>query len=140
MSTRSLSESGRITRYAAFAILATIANIASQECVIQLAPNWSIGVSIFVGTAVGFIMKYALDKWFVFRDPYSNPSNETWKISLYAIFSVLTTIIFWGFEIAAWWYWQTSLAKYIGAVVGLAIGYVIKYMLDQKLVFRAQMS
>lgn len=140
MSTHALREGIKIKRYATFAVLATLANIASQEGVIQFAPRWPLAASILVGTVVGFIMKYVLDKWYVFQDPYANPLDETWKIFLYGTLSVLTTIIFWGFELAAWWYWKTASAKYIGAVVGLAIGYVIKYLLDQKLVFRERIS
>ncbi len=57
---------------------------------------------------------------------------------LYGAFSVLTTMIFWGFELAAWRIWQTNTAKYAGAVLGLAIGYAAKYALDRRYVFRGR--
>jgi hypothetical protein len=38
-------------------------------------------------------------------------------------------------EVAFWAVWGTSLAKYTGAVLGLAIGYAAKYALDRQFVF-----
>lgn len=140
MSTGSMSEFEKISRYVAFAVFATVVNIATQECVIQFAPRPSITISIFAGTVTGFLVKYILDKHFVFQDAYSSAFNESKKISTYAALSVMTTLIFWGFELAAWWIWKTSFAKYAGAVTGLTIGYILKYLLDQRWVFREQTS
>ena len=49
--------------------------------------------------------------------------------------AVFTTIIFWGTEIAFDTLFQDPNAKYLGAVIGLSIGYIIKYFLDKKYVF-----
>jgi hypothetical protein len=46
---------------------------------------------------------------------------------LYGAFSLVTTLIFWGFEVAFWTIWKTDAAKYTGAVIGLAIGYAAKF-------------
>jgi putative flippase GtrA len=80
-------------------------------------------------------MKYVLDKFFVFNDGFEGHAEEAAKITLYGAFSVVTTLIFWGFEVAAWSIWGTAGAKYTGAVVGLAIGYAIKFLLDRRYVF-----
>ena len=48
---------------------------------------------------------------------------------------IFTTIIFWGTEIIFNTLSQSPYAKYLGAVIGLSIGYVIKYFLDKKYVF-----
>ena len=32
--------------------------------------------------------------------------------------------------------WQTDLMRELGAVIGLAIGYVVKFQLDKRFVFR----
>jgi putative flippase GtrA len=48
---------------------------------------------------------------------------------------VFTTIIFWGTEIAFDYLIRTPNAKYLGAMIGLSVGYVIKYYLDKKYVF-----
>jgi hypothetical protein len=50
----------------------------------------------------------------------------------------VTTIIFWGFEIVFWTVWRTDLAKYAGGAIGLAIGYVSKFVLDRKFVFKLE--
>ena len=54
---------------------------------------------------------------------------------LYSLMGVFTTIIFWGMEIAFDILYADLNAKYIGAIVGLTIGYIIKYFLDKKYVF-----
>ena len=49
---------------------------------------------------------------------------------------VFTTLIFWGFEILFDKLFEHELSKYAGAVIGLSIGYIVKYNLDKKFVFK----
>jgi putative flippase GtrA len=123
-------------RYVLFAVLATLANLLTQEAVLQLAPVRQLEVSILAGTVVGFALKYALDKRWIFYDAYTSHSGELRKVILYGLFSVVTTLIFWGFEVTFFTIWETSFAKYTGAVLGLAIGYAAKFFLDRAYVFR----
>ena len=123
-------------RYILFAVLATLANLAAQEAVVRLAPVAPLALSIAAGTIVGFGVKYVLDKKWIFYDPFTSHRDEARKISLYGLFSVATTLVFWGFEVTFWTIWRTDAAKYAGAVLGLAIGYAAKFVLDQTFVFR----
>jgi putative flippase GtrA len=127
-------------RYVLFAIVATLANLITQEAVIRVAPVTPLALSILMGTAAGFILKYMLDKRWVFEDDYGGHRQELQKITLYGAFSVLTTLVFWGFEVAFWMIWQTDLAKYTGAVLGLAIGYAAKFFLDRTFVFKERQA
>lgn len=134
-----------LVRYVLFATVATLANLLTQELVVQLAPGdqtapWLLTASILAGTVVGFALKYALDKRWIFYDAYTSHSSEVRKISLYGLFSVATTLIFWGMEVVFWTIWETSFAKYTGAVLGLAIGYATKYFLDRNFVFRERQA
>ncbi len=122
-------------RYVLFAVVATLANLITQEVVIRTTPVAPLTLSILMGTVAGFILKYVLDKKWVFDDDYGGHRQEFQKITLYGAFSVLTTLIFWGFEVAFWAVWRTDLAKYTGAVLGLAIGYAAKFALDRTFVF-----
>ena len=123
-------------RYVLFAVVATLANLAAQEIAMRLTPVAPLAVSILAGTAAGFLVKYVLDKKWIFYDRYSTHRDEARKVTLYALFSVVTTLVFWGFEVTFWTIWRTDLAKYVGAVLGLAIGYAAKFALDQTFVFR----
>jgi len=127
-------------RYVLFAILATLANLLTQEMTIRLTPVAPLASSIILGTAAGFILKYWLDKKWVFEDEYEGHRQELQKITLYGVFSVLTTLVFWGFEVAFWTIWRTDLAKYSGAVLGLAIGYAAKFVLDRTFVFKERQA
>lgn len=49
---------------------------------------------------------------------------------------VFTTFIFWGVEISFDYFFKNNNAKYLGAVIGLSIGYLIKYFLDKNFVFK----
>jgi putative flippase GtrA len=121
--------------YIAFAAGATLVNLATQEAVVRLVPSPTLSLAIVAGTLTGFIVKYWLDKNWIFFDVSDGRGDETAKIVVYGLFSVLTTMIFWGAELAAWWAFGTALAKYAGAALGLSIGYAIKYMLDRRFVF-----
>jgi putative flippase GtrA len=124
-----------IVRYGLFAMIATGANIGAQELAMRLSPVSPLAVSILTGTLVGFAVKYVLDKLYVFSDAYGTHAEEARKVILYGAFSVATTIIFWSVEVLFWHVWQTTAAKYAGAVLGLAIGYAAKFMLDRRYVF-----
>ena len=120
-------------RYVASAIVSTLANIGSQAASdLAGAP---VTVSVGIGTVVGFAVKYLLDKLWIFEDRYAGRASEIRKILLYGAFSVVTTLVFWGFEFGFWRLWGTDAARYGGAVLGLAIGYAAKYTLDRTYTF-----
>jgi putative flippase GtrA len=48
---------------------------------------------------------------------------------------LVTTAIFWGTETAFWMIWHTGMMRELGAVLGLLVGYVVKYNLDRRFVF-----
>lgn len=120
--------------YVVFAGVATVANLAAQEAFLRV--SGSLAVAILAGTAAGFATKYVLDKKWVFSDRYTTHRQELRKVTLYGAFSVVTTLVFWLFEVAFWMAWGTDFAKYTGAVLGLAVGYAIKFVLDRTFVFQ----
>ena len=120
--------------YVVFAGVATVANLAAQELFLRV--SGSLAVAILAGTVAGFATKYVLDKKWVFSDRYTTHRQELRKVTLYGAFSVATTLVFWLFEVAFWMAWRTDFAKYTGAVLGLAVGYAIKFVLDRTFVFR----
>ena len=125
-----------VTFYIAFAIVATVANIGSQDlCTRIYAGEYPVVVSVFVGTAVGLIIKYLLDKKYIFQYQPKNLTHDTFAFTMYAGMGLLTTAIFWGFEFGFDQYFGTKSMRYAGGVLGLAIGYYIKYRLDKRFVF-----
>ncbi|KIC41612.1 polysaccharide biosynthesis protein GtrA [Ruegeria sp. ANG-R] len=125
-----------IFRYTAFAILATIANLGTQRLVLSVnASAWGFGAAVFCGTLVGLVIKYFLDKRWIFADVSRSIRAHGRKFTLYTAMGVVTTLIFWTTETAFWAIWKTNLMREIGAVIGLTFGYVIKYHLDRRFVF-----
>ena len=57
------------------------------------------------------------------------------RFSLYTAMGIITTAIFWSIETIFWLFWQTDAMRELGAVIGLSIGYVVKYNLDRRYVF-----
>ena len=125
-----------IWRYSAFAALATLANLATQRLVLALAEGTQgFVLAVASGTAVGLLLKYILDKRWIFSDTSSGIAVHGRKFTLYTVSGVFTTLIFWGSETVFWFAWKTDLMREVGAVLGLAVGYVIKYKLDRRFVF-----
>jgi hypothetical protein len=122
-------------RYVLFAAIAGVTNLGAQALVFKLAPVQPLALSILAGTGVGFVVKYLLDKRWIFFDDYHGPVREARKVLLYGSFSVLMTLVFWAFELGFLKIWGTETAKYIGAVIGLSIGYFAKYLLDRAFTF-----
>jgi putative flippase GtrA len=124
-------------RYAILAGVATVANIASQEGSLRLyQEEYSIPLSVFVGTLVGLFVKYVLDKRFIFRFKAKNRRHDGGIFILYTVMGLLTTVIFWGTEFLFQYLYGTREMRYLGGVIGLTLGYLTKYQLDKRYVFR----
>ncbi|MGZ4995160.1 MAG: GtrA family protein [Methylobacter sp.] len=124
--------------YTAFAIIATIANIATQDITIHIyAGVYPVMLSVTAGTAAGLILKYILDKRYIFRFQTRNITHNSKIFVLYTLMGIITTMIFWCFEFGFNHFFQTKQMRYFGGVIGLAIGYIVKYRLDKRFVFRA---
>jgi putative flippase GtrA len=123
-------------RYTAFAVLATLANLGAQRLVLGL--GGALLLAMVVGTGLGLVVKYALDKRWIFDDRSSGLAAHSRRFSLYTLMGVATTLIFWGFEATFWHIGQTQMARETGAVLGLGVGYGVKYVLDRRFVFTAQ--
>ena len=131
-----MTRSTLILRYVAFAILATFANLGTQRLVLLSGDTQVIfALAVVVGTAAGLVVKYILDKRWIFADRTTGVREHGRKFSLYTAMGLITTAIFWASETAFWLIWNTHEAREIGAVLGLAVGYVVKYQLDRRFVF-----
>ena len=125
--------------YAIFAFIATVANIGSQDFVIRTYEGpFNILASVAVGTGVGLFVKYILDKRYIFRFLARSFAHDTKTFALYAVMGLATTVIFWGFEFGFHHIFETKAMRYLGGVIGLAIGYLTKYHLDKRYVFRTE--
>lgn len=133
---RLVSDRHPFVRYAISAVVSVVANLVAQQITVVGLPAAPLMVSILIGTIAGFAVKYVIDKIWTFREAYTSPAAEAHRITLSGLFSVLTTLIFWGFELGFYAVWPTDFAKYSGAVLGLSIGYIIKFQLDRRHVFR----
>jgi len=120
-------------KYILFALIATAVNLIFQSLSLFLIE--SLYLAILNGTATGLVCKYILDKKYIF---YHNPESKTkdmQKFMSYTLTGVITTFIFWGTEITFDWFLKVEWAKYLGAIIGLSMGYMVKYQLDKKYVF-----
>ncbi len=125
-----------VVLYALFAAIATAANIGCQVLVIALYFGpYAVPLSIFVGTAAGLSIKYVLDKRHIFSFKADNLIHDRSMFMLYSVMGVATTALFWGIEYAFHLVFGTDAMRYLGGVIGLTLGYFIKYQLDKRFVF-----
>jgi putative flippase GtrA len=128
-----------IFTYAILALIATVANIGTQDLVIRSYNGcFNVTLSILSGTATGMIVKYALDKRYIFDFQADSKAHDVRIFALYSLMGVATTLIFWAFELGFDRYFATREMRYFGALLGLAIGYMVKYRLDKHFVFRTE--
>jgi len=126
-------------RYAAFAAVATAVNLAAQHASLAVYRG-TLGLlaAIGVGTVAGLATKYLLDKRWIFADAARGLGPHARRFGLYTATGVFTTLIFWGTELAFHAAFGTALMRDLGAVIGLAVGYVLKYRLDRRFVFTGE--
>lgn len=137
----------RYVLYMIAAILAIIVNLSTQaffEWVVKtFFPSisdiaivsfkfWFI-IALGTGTIVGFIFKFLIDKLLIFKTR-TKMIETTQELFKYLGFAIITTFIFWGTEIA---FLKILGQNYylLGGLIGLAIGYTLKFILDRQYVF-----
>ena len=97
---RSFAAIAVATRYAAFAVLATVVNVSTQLVAIALYEGGNeLYVAMAGGTATGLVTKYLLDRRWIFgvrKEPL--PGNAA-RFAAYSTTGVLTTLLFWAVEL-----------------------------------------
>ena len=80
--------------YAIFALIATAANIGAQDLVIRTySGDFDILASVIVGTGVGLVVKYILDKRYIFRFRARNVAHDTQTFALYTVMGLATSML-----------------------------------------------
>ena len=123
--------------YTLFAVLFTaINNIGSQiqSIWIYKAPFF-VKISILVGSAMGLPLCYFLVKRYIFNFISKNLVQDVKLFVFYSAMGVITTLIFWGTEYGFHLIYDTDFMRYLGGIIGLSLGFYIKYQLDKKYVF-----
>ena len=88
-------------KYALFSGLAMGINIAVQRGVGQIVRGpLSLYIVILSGTTAGLIVKYLLDKRFIFYYRPPSRSDEAIKVLLYLVMSGFATAVFWAVELS----------------------------------------
>ena len=83
-----------------------------------------------------WLVKYVLDKIFIFRFRAASTLHDRHTFILYTAMGVVTTLLFWGFEFGFNSAFQDKDMRYVGGLIGLGLGYWAKYHLDKRFVFR----
>ncbi|WP_233800158.1 GtrA family protein [Paraburkholderia sp. HP33-1] len=131
-----MSASRLVIFYAIFAAISIAANIGLQKLsLITYSGAFSVPLSVVVGTGGGLVVKFVLDKLWIFRYRHRDLSHGIQSFLLYTVMGLATTVIFWGFEFGADAIYHSEPARFTGGVIGLVIGYIVKYRLDKKFVF-----
>jgi putative flippase GtrA len=124
-------------RYVVFCIAALVSNLLVQAIFHELfySPDW---LSIGSGTATALILKYILDRNYIFYANNQGLSGDLYRFFVYTLFGLFTTLLFWAVEWAFIKLFTHHLARYAGAFLGAGIGYVLKYFMDRRWVFKSQ--
>lgn len=123
-------------RYALSSALATGTNIAVQKGVAWFAcGRLSLYVTMLCGAAAALVVKYFLDKRFIFCYRPPSRSDGAVRVILYLTISFFAAAVFWAVEVSVQALFSFAAARYAGAAIGLILGYSLKYELDKRFVF-----
>jgi len=124
-------------KYSMFAAVSIAANLFSQYLgFLAYSGPLALYFGMFLGTFVGLVTKYVLDKKFIFGFQAESRLHDAKHFAYYTLTGGFTTAIFWASEIGFDAAFDGDAAKYVGAAIGLTVGYSCKYFLDSKFVFR----
>tara|TARA_B100000925_G_scaffold279093_1_gene248546 strand:- start:229 stop:618 length:390 start_codon:yes stop_codon:yes gene_type:complete len=123
-------------KYVLFCLIAIFVNLTIQRIFLELIFENNYIVALLFGTLTGLLTKYVLDKNYIFKDFDHSLKNNSKKFTIYSVNGFFTTIIFWGMESLFYFIYSTSFARELGAIIGLSVGYFLKFRLDKKYVFQ----
>jgi putative flippase GtrA len=117
--------------------MATALNFGVQALTVRIWPiAYPVPAAMLAGTVAGLVVKYVLDKRYIFRFTTDGIGHDGRLFVLYGIMSVATTVVFWSSEFTFGAAFGSEGARYVGGAIGLLVGYVVKYQLDRRFVFR----
>lgn len=114
--------------------LALLPSLASQ--VILSFEYWFVA-ALGAGTVAGFVFKFVVDKLVIFGEgaaSFQDVGRTGRQVVLYFGFALITTAIFWGTELSFKVLFSGDVYL-VGGVLGLAVGYTLKFLLDRTFVF-----
>ena len=121
----------KIFLYFLFALLSTFVNIIGQHIFLNYYEN--LFLAVIVGSAVALFFKYILDSSIVF-DGKKQINLETFF--RYASIGACITPIIWVVEVIFLNIFGTVFMRDVGAFLGIALAYYIKYEMDRRYVFK----
>ena len=129
----------KVILYILFAFFATFFNLSTQRLILSFnKSNLFFFIALISGTLIGLIIKFFLDKSYIFFDRKKDFFYVEEKFRLYTIMGIVSTVIFWGTESIFWIIWRKENMRELGAIFGLTIGYLLKYRLDKRYVFNKE--
>ena len=118
-------------KYIAFAGIASACNLFLQYCTLTVyAGPFALFAAMAIGTGAGLLVKFFLDKFFIFYHTSQKPSDVSLTFILYSLTGVGTTLLFWGIEVGFDWLFHAPHAKYVGAAIGLSLGGTTGYAIN----------
>jgi putative flippase GtrA len=130
-----------VARYILLCAIAMVTNLGMQAALSLVLVHEGVEervrllLALSGGTMAGLVIKYILDKRYIFFDHSRGLSSHAKKFSIYTAMGLITTAIFWISEAIVFLIIPTTTGLLIGGGIGLSIGYVIKYHLDRRFVF-----
>ncbi|MHA2267825.1 MAG: GtrA family protein [Promethearchaeota archaeon] len=91
-------------------------------------------IGSIVAVGITYIIKFFLDKYIVFKKTGTKLKETSLEFIKYFGFAILTTIENIGLQFLLTNYFKTPLE--ISVIIALSIGYLTKFLLDRKFVFR----
>ena len=125
-------------KYATFAVFSIGVNLLFQYLTFLVyGESIFLYIAMFNGTIAGLVCKYILDKKYIVFWKTTTIGDDVRKFTIYSAIGGLLTSVFCVFEVAFDVLFDSEYAKYIGAAIGLTIGYTSKFYRDRKFVFQS---
>ena len=121
----------KIFLYFLFALLSAFVNIIGQHIFLNYYEN--LFLAVIVGSAAALFFKYILDSSIIF-DASKQISLETFL--RYAFIGACITPIIWLVEVIFLNIFGTVFMRDVGAFLGIALAYYVKYEMDKRYVFK----
>jgi len=123
-----------VSRYFCVASSSIVLNILIQFLSVQIYRGiFFIELSIIIATLLTMPTRYFIEKNYVFYG--LQKSSDSLSFSMYTFSAIVSTIIFWSIEYSFHLIYYSDLLRYLGGILGLSIGFIIKFFIDKLYIF-----
>lgn len=122
-----------VAKYSFISFISILFNVIAQFIFTKLFYyNYNFLIEMFLGSISGVTVKIILDRTYIFYYMNEKSIGNILRFVVYSFFEIISILLFIILEVIFNFFIPIPFSRYLGVIIGLSIGYSIKYHFDKR--------